>query len=167
MAYSALLIADYFLANSAKPLTAMHLIKLTYIAHGFVLAFTKQPLIDERVEAWKYGPVIPALYHAYKGSGGRDIRKLEYCGTELSDKEIGARREFLKSRIGPKISNVLDQIIDIYGSKSALELSALTHKPGTPWDQCRTPNELFTLIPNGIIQEHYERKVEADGESGH
>jgi uncharacterized phage-associated protein len=37
------------------------------------LAINKEPLIDERVEAWNYGPVIPSLYHEFKNFGSGAI----------------------------------------------------------------------------------------------
>ena len=43
--------------------------KRVYIAHGFSLAINKESLLDKRfdkVEAWKYGPVIPSVYHSFK-----------------------------------------------------------------------------------------------------
>lgn len=167
MAYSSHLIGDYFLTHSPKPLTLMHLIKLTYIAHGFTLALTKKPLIYDRIEAWRYGPVIPTLYHAYKGSAGNEIPKLGYCGTKLADKDIEDRRKFFDDVIDPKTRDILDQVIECYGDISALQLSTLTHKPDTPWKKSYVKNELFTLIPNNVIQDFYEKKVGGDDNSGY
>ena len=49
----------------------MKVLKLVYMAHGFNLAITDDPLINDRVEAWKFGPVIRPLYGKLKqfGSG--------------------------------------------------------------------------------------------------
>jgi uncharacterized phage-associated protein len=58
-------IANYFIARAAadgKRLTPLQLIKLVYIAHGWYLGLTGEPLINEPPEAWQYGPVIPSLY---------------------------------------------------------------------------------------------------------
>ena len=44
-------------------LTPLQLAKLVYIAHGWWLAHSGQPLSPDEVQAWKYGPLIPALYH--------------------------------------------------------------------------------------------------------
>jgi uncharacterized phage-associated protein len=51
----------------------MKLQKLVYITHGWHLAVTGEPLIEEVVYAWPYGPVIPPLYHQLKGCGARPI----------------------------------------------------------------------------------------------
>ncbi len=168
MTYSAQLIADYFLTHTNNSLTAMHMIKMTYIAHGFTLAITKNPLIASRIEAWKLGPVIPLLYQTYKGYGGDIIDKLNYCGTLSADnEEFQERKEFIESLIDPETRNILDQMGERFGCLSALELSSLTHEKGTPWHQCYQRGKLFTLIPNDIIQEFYEQKMNDDGKQGY
>jgi len=44
----------------------MKLQKLVYYAHGWHLALNNEPLIDEQVECWQYGPVISSLFHEFK-----------------------------------------------------------------------------------------------------
>ena len=165
MTYSAQIIVDYFLTHTQNPLTPMHMIKLTYIAHGYTLAILKKPLIKTHIEAWKYGPVIPVLYHTFKGYGNQEITNLNYCGTSKLDQSKG-EKEFIESIIDKSSKDILDQVIELFSNWSALELSALTHQPGTPWDQCYIPEQQNTLIPNPIIQEFYTRKMK-DGKSGH
>ena len=43
--------------------TPMHVLKLVYLCHGWCLGFTGEALINEPVEAWTYGPVVPTVYH--------------------------------------------------------------------------------------------------------
>ena len=72
MNINALSVANYFLELAHKenrPIHLLGLVKRVYIAHGFSLAMLDKPLIDPRfdpVEAWKYGPVIPSVYHSFK-----------------------------------------------------------------------------------------------------
>lgn len=64
---NALSVANYFIdlaKKENKNLTQLGLMKRVYIAHGFSLAINKESLLDKRfdkVEAWKYGPVIPSV----------------------------------------------------------------------------------------------------------
>src|SRR5256885_15287234 len=73
-------IANYFIQrgiDSNKSVTPMKLQKLIYFAHGWYWAIKNEPLIDESVEAWKYGPVIPSVYHAFKHYGTDSIKSLK------------------------------------------------------------------------------------------
>ena len=51
----------------------MKLQKMIYFANGWALGVTGEPLIDERFEAWQYGPVVPSIYHQFKAFGRRPI----------------------------------------------------------------------------------------------
>ena len=77
---TALEIANYFIEkslDSGVDLTPMKLNKLVYIAHGWYLGLSDRPLIGEAAQAWKYGPVIPSIYHRFKAYGGAQITSLE------------------------------------------------------------------------------------------
>ena len=128
-------------------LTPLQLMKLTYISHGFALAALKKDLFGERIEAWKYGPVIPDLYHATKSYGRNPIP------SELISDE------------GPTlvgdVGQLLDQVVDKYGGLSAFALSSLTHMAGSPWSQVFKENERGVEIPDEIIKAHYEKKLHA------
>lgn len=60
------LVADYFITNAVGSLTPLQVIKMVYIAHGYSLALLDEPLVEEAVEAWRYGPVLPSVYHTVK-----------------------------------------------------------------------------------------------------
>lgn len=52
-------VANEFLEKSDK-ISVLKLVKLCYIAQGFSLAVLDRPIFnDDRIEAWKYGPVAP------------------------------------------------------------------------------------------------------------
>ena len=72
--YRACAIANYFLERAERePITQMKVQKLVYFAHGWHLGITQKPLINEQVEAWPYGPVIPSLYQDLKRWGADPI----------------------------------------------------------------------------------------------
>src|SRR4051812_38412301 len=72
-------IANYFLDLAEmdnEKIQPLKMQKLVYFAHGWYMAFMGdpiKPLLDEYVEAWQYGPVIPDLYHAFKSFGSNPI----------------------------------------------------------------------------------------------
>ena len=61
-------VTNFFLRKSWKEgsdITVMKLIKILWFAYGFWLALTKKRLFDEQFEAWRYGPVVPSIYHEF------------------------------------------------------------------------------------------------------
>jgi uncharacterized phage-associated protein len=82
MPFPSVAVANEFLTiarSKGTPLTPMKLQKLVYFAHGWFLALNPgQPLISERVEAWKYGPVIRALYSQFRDYGDASIEALAF-----------------------------------------------------------------------------------------
>ena len=161
--HSAQLISDYFLTHSNNPLTAMHMIKMTYIAHGFALAITKKPLIGSRIEAWKHGPVIPVLYRTYQGCGAQQVKSLNYSNIDFtSDKTLQSEKKYIESLMDYTTCNILDQVSEHFGCLPELVLSSLTHQNGTPWHQCYRPGKLFSIIPDNVIQAFYEKKMSND-----
>ncbi len=66
--YPVLAVADYLIQlaiDKGNPLTLMKLQKLLFIAHGWNLAFNKQPLIKEPCIAMQWGPAWPSVYDHY------------------------------------------------------------------------------------------------------
>lgn len=76
MSYDSRTIANHFIALAeieGRTITPMTIQKLVYLAHGWSLGLFDEPLIDDTVEAWEYGPVIPSLYNAFKKYGNNPI----------------------------------------------------------------------------------------------
>ncbi|MGZ3389845.1 MAG: Panacea domain-containing protein, partial [Isosphaeraceae bacterium] len=76
MPYDARAIANYFLERArreGKALDQMKIQKLVYFANGWHIAIKGEPLIDEQVEAWRYGPVIQSLRDALREYGDQAI----------------------------------------------------------------------------------------------
>lgn len=156
--YSPFAVARFFLERGANDptMTPMKLMKLVYVAHGWHLVLANAPLIYEPVRAWKYGPVIESLYHAFKRCGNSQIPLTEaysLAGAELSDSTL----------------SLLETIWQKYGKFTGPQLSTLTHQQGTPWytvwhDQ-DGKNRPHATIPNEIIQQYYLAKAR-QGASG-
>jgi len=85
MPHSSLAIANEFLRRAReidRSLTQMKLQKLVYIAHGWCLAFSKSPLIEDRIEAWEFGPVIRRLYDATSRYGRSPVSRFIKWGDD-------------------------------------------------------------------------------------
>ncbi len=153
MSEPVLAVANFFIkkaADSGDPITPMKLLKLVYIAHGWHLALTGEPLIDEDVEAWKYGPVIPSLYRRYRDYGNSPI------GADGVSGYVGFSNEL---RIAP----FLERIWEVYKDYTAIQLSSMTHTSDTPWYHIwhgkGGRHYLGANIPNDLIRTHYAKKA--------
>ena len=120
--------------------TPMHVLKIVYVCHGWMLAANDEALITEPVEAWTYGPVVPTVYHRYKRYGAQSI-------LEDADDRSG--------ELGESATALIEVIEEAYRPYTAVQLSALTHQPGTPWDITRRRHGIGAVIPNELIQNHF------------
>src|SRR6267143_2519586 len=128
--YSAKSVANYFLelaSSKGQGLSPMKLQKLVYFAHGWHLALFHKPLIDERVQAWRYGPVIPSVYHEFKRFGAQSI-----TGTATDLDKNGLYLPLIPEE-DKQTRAFLNRIWDVYAKFSGVQLSNMTHAPGSPW----------------------------------
>lgn len=154
MIYNSHQIANYFIKASqatGMELTPMKLIKLTYIAHAWCLGLYNEQLLDEVIYAWKYGPVIDTIY--------QDFRK-------YGNAQIGQLYQDAKNTYPLPDANIfpfLDTIWNVYGKYNGVQLSAMTHEPGTPWDIVWNnqggKEKSYAIIPNDLIKSHCLDKI--------
>lgn len=159
--YSPLAVANWFIERARRDgeqLDPMKLIKLVYLGHSWHLATRGEPLINENVEAWPYGPVIPTVYHAFKKYGSQPI---ERAAVEVSDKGV----ETPTMIPGDTESiDVLEKVWEVYRGFSGIELSTLTHQDDSPWAVAREkagPSKVRGVdIPDDLIQDHFIKLAE-------
>ena len=122
--YTALDIANIYvdLANNYpnETIDNLKLNKLCYYAQGWAIARLGYPLFSDKIEAWKYGPAIQSVYHAYKSFENSPITAPTYRFDEslLTSDEI----------------SLLIDVYNTYGKFTSGSLIAKTHQKGTPWD---------------------------------
>lgn len=146
--HSSLAVANKLLKmaqDQGKTLTPMQLIKLVYLSHGWMLGLYGRPMLEESVEAWQYGPVIPDLYHKIKNRRDMPVSYpiKHYLGVvteEFDDAE----------------EHILSEVYRLYGDRSGIHLSALTHKPDSPWDVTWNNYGRNAAISNDLIEHHYK-----------
>src|ERR1700738_3701746 len=110
--YDARAVANYFLERAKAegiPITPMAIQKLVYFAHGWMLAVYGRPLINQRIEAWEYGPVIRDLYQQFKRFGDLPISEpanfvqATAAGFQITQPEIPRQQD-------PEATQLLDQV---------------------------------------------------------
>lgn len=129
--------------DSGDSMTPLKLQKLLYYAQAWHLLAFDKPLFDEDMQAWAHGPVVPSVYHEFKGYGFNSIP--EHKAIE----EIDATSEA-----------ILSQVADIYGEFSAKRLEAMTHLEA-PWRDARgglAPEaRCDSVIPKDAIKTFFQR----------
>lgn len=174
MAHDAKAVANFFLELAeaeGKKLSPMKLQKLVYYAHGWHFGLVGEPLLDEEVQAWSFGPVIRSLYNEFRSFGadeitGRAMRLSHQPGNRLSfsfhhpsltDSDAGDR-DFVKK--------LLNRVWEVYGGYSAVQLSNMTHATGTPWDKVSQKYgghiPKYATIPDEWIRDYFRKQVESE-----
>lgn len=159
--------------------TVMKALKLVYFAHAWYLGFEKKPLIDEYVEAWQYGAVIPSLYNSLKKFGSRPITYPIY-DKEIPDIDylILDKVDFYKKYDVSYINEynydfddnelaIIDIVWNSYKGLDAFKMSNIIHQKGTPWSQTVDINNgarRGLVISNDIIKDYYERKINSSND---
>lgn len=141
---SAAAVADRFRELSSNRLTPLQLIKLTYIAHGWSFPMLGRGLINDRIEAWQYGPVVPSLYQTLKEWRAAPVNRRIWANDQLTPQEEG----------------IVQRVFESYGTYSGGQLSTMTHQVGTPWDRAWSRGR-NSQITDEMIAEHY-RKIHAE-----
>lgn len=120
--------------------TPMQLLKLVYIAQGYMLAKNDVPLISEPIEAWQYGPVVRSVYEALREFRSDPVTFVPYAPPVM---------------FSPHELAIMRDVAHKYGGADGVRLSAATHQPGTPWSIAWNTSGMNSVIPNESIKHFY------------
>ncbi len=146
--YSALSIANFFIEkhlNDKHPhIDPLKLQKLVYIGFGWCWAYLTEEIFTDRIEAWKHGPVVPAVYYTFRDQGYNIKDQASYVRTPYINPEP----------LEENIQDILEWVDKEYGNVDSRTVSLLTHERGTPWDLSYdgSPNK---EIPKDMIKDYY------------
>lgn len=144
---------SYFYGDA---ITNLKLQKLIYYAYVWYLVLKKKKLFNENFQAWPIGPVLPSLYCDLSKNGSTPIDP-DYSGIE-SEENLND----LKKVLGKDVVEVIDEVFDVYGSKTAFELVNLTHSE-FPWKNARKGLDVNDISSNKIedkdIKSFYGDKI--------
>ena len=141
--YSAIQIADIFIRKYIEdkkcPIDIITLQKLVYLAYGWCWALLRKQLFEDKIEAWKYGPVIPNVWDAF-----------EWRGFSISEPYYNNQKEFKED-----VVEVLDTIYKVYIKEESAKMIAITHASGTPWSLVSNSKH-NKEIPKHMIWHYFE-----------
>ena len=148
-------IAKYILTQVSC--THLKLEKLAYMCYADYLCTYKTKLFDDKIYAYKLGPVIESIYEKYKKSG---LGKLSVEDDKRSydefSKKMPIRSRILSSEEGLRKLISIDKTIAKYKDLSAEELVKLTHRENTPWTYSGAGEKLYKEITDSLIVEYHK-----------
>ena len=145
MTYPVLSIANKILHYGASPqndeelISNLKLQKLLYYVQGFHLAVFNEPLFDEEIEAWMYGPVVPTVYEYFQNNGNKGI---EPTGEILI--------------LPDEVEQLFDEVMHVFGQYSAIGLMNLTHNE-MPWKN--TPEGKGHIISKDKMKQYFKTRL--------
>lgn len=117
-------------ANDGKSFTQMHLQELVYIAHGWCLALTGEPLTGDRPEALEHGPEYSRLANAHRKSGVQPIAAPSFLQTTSNPDTNG-----VDDALNTTERTIMAKVYVEYGKRPTAELGVLTRADDTPWHE--------------------------------
>lgn len=165
MPYSAAAVGNEFLAlgrQESIPIDQMKLQKLIFYAHAWYLAGKDEPLIEDEIEAWPWGPVVRSVYTQTVGCGrgpvSADLTAFEKTGNSILDWTIRVPR--IDSE---EDKNYIKAVWDIHKAFTGIQLSNSTHAPGEPWTVVKQQYgnlDSKPPIPSDLIKAIFKKKIE-------
>ncbi len=127
--------------SSERPVDNLKLQKMLYFLWIDYYKGGRGVLFDDRIEAWKYGPVIPAVYMKYRSFIADPICVVEKDGLDQLDRDF------------------LHPLVERYNRRSSASLVRETHEAGSPWYKAyKNGDGMREVIPYGDIVSFLESK---------
>lgn len=152
-------VANYIL--SKVRCTHLSLEKLVYFAYADYLCSFSEPLFQDKIYAFRHGPIVKSVYEVYRRSGYQYIEPYYQHDTTIEKKkdEMPFKSRILFVRKGEEKLCSIDGTIATYGSYTARELVDLTHKEGSPWSMVDSTKQ-YQIISDDIIKGyHYAETI--------
>lgn len=150
--YKSTSVAAYFLRLGEREevhISHMKLQKLIYFAHGWCLAISSKHLIEENIEAWKFGPVIGSVYQTFRSFGSAPITGP--LTINLSDFKDLESDDFAV--------DLIERVWSVYKQFTAFQLSEMTHMDESPWEKAMQKGNLEkrsnVTIDNQLIKQYF------------
>lgn len=153
-------VATYIL--SRIKCTHLSLEKLVYFSYADYLCKYGEHLFEDKIYAFKRGPVIDSVYETYKRSGTQYVKPLEFgvdSDVKTGVKELPARSRILFAKNGAEKLHSIDETIQKYGKYSAGALVEFTHRPNSPWSHVDSSRQYQLISDKLILAYHYIESV--------
>lgn len=113
--------------------------KMLYYMQGFHIAYFNEPLFDEDIVAWQYGPVVPSVYTSFKQFGKGEIN----LSSDVPIISLTSEEESL-----------FNEVYEVYSQFSAVKLMEMTHQE-TPW----STTEISNVISKDKLKSFFNTRI--------
>lgn len=144
MIYDPYILANFFIEKgiSTKTFMSPHKVEfLIYFAHGWHLAIDGRPFIDEKVKAWRHGPVIESIHKRY---------------VKMKSGVHGCFDDQACAKVRGLDVNFLEGIWNYYSHLNEVEMLNLCTKRGTPWELVYERSSSEIVIEDSKIKQYYK-----------
>lgn len=146
--YNVLDIAKYVVYKSylsGNPVDQLKLQKLLYYIQAEFLVMYSEKCFNEKILAWRFGPVVEEVYNKYRKYSSMDLYPVSNYTIE-------------NSGIEALHIELIDNVIERYSNLSSWGMVQKTHKE-EPWINTKQSNEIY---PELIREYHSKIKVSVD-----
>lgn len=150
-------IVNYYNKHNSR-ITILKLHNLLYLIQAaFIMEYNK-PCFDSKIEAWSYGPVVPAVQEKFKKYRYGALPSMTVW-TEFNEKTWKFESfEFDETIISEDDKTLINSILDYFDNYSSCSLSYITCNQ-TPWLSSYTKNK-YNEISIDKMRDYFESKKE-------
>ncbi len=170
-------IAKYILSKISC--THLKIEKLVYLCFADYICKTKKPLFDDKIYAFKYGPIVKSVYDNYKKYGGEKIKEsydpnnAERILEEIDLSEENAekikshpesespwRSRILFAEDGVEKLLSINSTLEKYKGHTAGQLVQITHCPGSPWSNSYKQENYSVILNEDVLKYHCNEGID-------
>lgn len=155
MAYPAIVIANEIIKLAQAediPVTPMKLQKILYLANGIAYKRSGNKLVNERFEAWDYGPVIRNVYAIYRDFKGECINEPIDELVHTTGFNFALASSF---KVEDNDLKIIKEAWDNSKNLDAFTLSAWSHNKNSPWDKAYNADPRQVYISEDETKEYF------------
>lgn len=140
--------------------THLKLEKMVYLCYADYLNNTHKKLFEDKIMAYRYGPVVKSVYNIFKQQYGYLPVSKEKDNIDSSTlQELPAKSRILFAKDGIEKCKSIEQTIAKYGDKSARALVDITHRKGSPWDEVHSDIIIKEIVDEVILKKHWIENI--------
>lgn len=134
-----------YLSDRLGDLPKTKALKLIYILDELSIKKSGIPFFNLKYKVWKFGPVSEEIFIDLSS----DTALLRDYVAKSSDNDstvIRPLKSFSDDEFSDNDIELMDFVIENFGSKSAKELVQYTHRPNSPWHVTASKNAVLDLL---------------------